>query len=113
MESLPPESARATRTGRGRTQATRAAVASSTAASTKATGSAGIEFLELAMTQKLVLARLEQRVRGLILQLPKRLCGCLLQVDHHSGVVAMRPAERLVDHLLDQPEGLQARRGDA
>ena len=78
-----------------------------------ARGSAGRDFLELAVAEDLVLALLEQRVDRLLLQLAQRLGQRLLQRDHHRRVVAVRAAQRLGDDLVDEAELLQPRRGDA
>ncbi len=73
---------------------------------------AGIS-LNLPYGEDLVLARLEQRVERLILQRAQRFGQRLLERHHHRRGVAVRAARRLVDDLVDQPELLQARRGDA
>src|SRR5215472_6701247 len=112
MESRPPESATASLAP----GSARSASAEASAASTEAVAScpsAGREFLELAITEQLVLARLEKRVDGLLLHVVQCLGQGLLQRGHHRRVVAVRAAERLVHHLVDQAERLQAWRRDA
>src|SRR5579862_420356 len=138
IESMPPESATATRAPSTTLAASNAAIAAATmdwtspgvrarsrprrigriatdTSSCTAPGapSPGREFLELAIAQQLVFARFEQLVERLFLRLTQSLGEGLLQRDHHGGMITVGAAERLVDDLVDEPEGLEARRGDA
>src|SRR5262252_5087445 len=98
MESRPPDSA--TRTFAPRKPCAASAAAIAARGGTSAPASAGRDLLVPSIGEELVLARLEQRVDGLLVQLAQGLGERLLQRDHHRGVVAMRAAERLVHHLV-------------
>src|SRR5208282_5851794 len=112
IESTPPESATATRIPGRRCSRNAAAIAASTAELARS-GSAGGDFLELAIAEQLLLARVEQHVERLLLRVAQRLGQGFLQRRHQRRVVAVGAAQRLGDHLVDQAQGLQARRGDA
>src|SRR5262245_43163286 len=71
------------------------------------------DFLELAIVHQAILAALEERIDRQVLERAQRVLDRLLEVLRRIRGVAMGAAERLVDHLVDQAQRLQARRGDA
>src|SRR5438445_1414558 len=71
------------------------------------------EFLEFAVVDPTLLAALEQGVGREVLEASQAVLDRLLQVLRRLGVVAMRAAERLVHHFVDDAQRLQARGRDA
>src|SRR5439155_18660546 len=112
IESMPPDIATATRARRTTCSASAAAIAASTAA-TALSGLACGDFLELAIAEQLVLARVEQHVERPLLRVAQRVGQGFLQRRHHRRVIPVCAAVRLGHDLVDETEGLQARRGDA
>src|SRR3954471_16768045 len=102
-ESTPPESPMTKRLPRTSTIARR------TAAGT----SALLGFLELAIAHEPFQPAFDQLFRLLLLHLLQRLGQGPLQSLIAGLRVAMRPAERLGDDLVDEAERLQAARRDA
>src|ERR1700745_920967 len=97
IESTPPESAMATLAPSLTYSASAAPRAVSTApiAAVPSPGSTGGDFLELAIAEQLVFARLEQRVERLPAHVAQRLGQTLLERGHHRSMIAMRAAQRL------------------
>src|SRR5437763_15614822 len=121
-ESRPPNRPTATVARRGTCNASAlsTAVATRAAPSCRATrppsseppASAGDHLLEFAITEDFVLARIEKRIERLILKIAQHLDERFFERHHHRGMIAMRAAQRLVHHLVDQTELLQTRGGD-
>src|SRR5438876_3585416 len=110
IESLPPDSATATRARGTACSASAAASAASTAATAV---SARGDFLELAIAEQLVLARVEQHVERPLLRMAQRLGQGFLERRHHRRMISMCAARRLGHHLVDEAKSLQALRRDA
>src|SRR5262249_7125019 len=70
-------------------------------------------FLELAIAHQPLEALFDELLRLLFAQLPERLGERLAQRLGGGLRVAVRAAQGLRDDLVDEPEGLQAARGDA
>src|ERR1700694_4890724 len=86
IESTPPERASATRAPAFTCPAGAAPTAASTAVTERA-GSPRGDFLELAIAEQLVLARVEQHIERLLLHVAQRLGQGFLQRRHHRRMV--------------------------
>src|SRR3990172_6835711 len=97
-ESTPPER-----------PTTRCAPGCTTGCSAAATPSArllDIEFLELAIAHQTLEAFLDKHGWPLVEERPHRILQGFFEVLRRPGVVAVRPAERLVDDFVHQPQRL-------
>src|SRR5437773_629695 len=112
IESTPPERATATRAPAFTCSASAVPIAAATAATALAVSARG-DFLELAIAEQLVLARVEQHVERAFLRMAQRLGQGFLERRHHRRVIPMCTARRLRHDLVDEPESLQALRRDA
>src|SRR6185503_10665392 len=72
-----------------------------------------LDFLELAISDELLEALLEQPVQRRFLDLAQALLQDLLEARHHRVGVAVRPAQRLRHDAVDQPQRFQPRCRDA
>src|SRR5258708_7898011 len=104
-ESMPPE--------RPSTRWAPGEIDGAIAAATLSGNSLELGFLEFPITHQALEALLDEFLGALVDQTAQGLGQSALEVLRHGGGIAMRAAERLVDDLVDQAEGLQPAGGDA